>query len=56
MKLNNRGWGLGAMIGFLCVFAIFIIVIAFLAYNLGIGGKEIVPLLENSSIGYFINL
>lgn len=36
MKLNNRGWGIGAMIGFICVFAVFILIIVAMAYYLGV--------------------
>lgn len=57
MKINNRGWGLGVMIGFIVVFTIFIIVIAILAYHLGVGGKDVpVPIKDDSLIGYFSHL
>lgn len=53
-KLNNNGWGLGVMIGFLCVFAIFIIVISILAYHLGVANELPIPLQEKNQIGYII--
>ena len=33
LKLDNKGWGLGTMIGFICVFVIFLIVVGFLVWN-----------------------
>ena len=39
MKLNNRGWGIGVMVGFICVFVIAIIIIAVLAYYMGVGNE-----------------
>ena len=35
-KLNNNGWGLSTMIGFMIAFVIFLIIIAFLSWNAGI--------------------
>ncbi len=35
-KLNNRGWGLSTMIGFVAIFFIFILVFTILAYKSGI--------------------
>ena len=35
-KLGNNGWGLGAMIGFMIAFAIFLIIIVILAYLAGL--------------------
>ncbi len=39
MKLNNRGWGIGVMIAFVCVFIAFILTVAILAYRMGMGQK-----------------
>ena len=33
LKLDNKGWGLGTMIGFICVFIVFLIVVGFLVWN-----------------------
>ena len=33
-RLNNNGWGLSTMIGFMIVFVIFLIIIVFLTYTL----------------------
>jgi len=35
-KLNKKGWGLSAMIGFMIAFVIFLIIIAVLSYRYGI--------------------
>ena len=35
-KLNNNGWGISAMIGFMIAFVIFLIIIAVLTYHVGI--------------------
>ena len=35
-KLNNNGWGISAMIGFMIAFVIFLIIIAVLSYRYGI--------------------
>ena len=35
-KLNNNGWGISAMIGFMIAFVIFLIIIAVLTYHAGI--------------------
>ncbi len=35
-RLNNNGWGLSTMIGFMIVFVIFLIIIVFLTYTLDI--------------------
>lgn len=34
--LNNKGWGLNTLITFIVIFLVFILVIAILAYNIGI--------------------
>lgn len=39
-KLDNKGWGLSTMIAFLCVFAVFIIVIAILSWRLDTQREE----------------
>lgn len=39
-KLNNRGWGLGSMIIFMCILLVFIIIIAVESKRLGIAGKN----------------
>ena len=33
-KMNNNGWGVGTLIGFIIVFVLFIIVISVLIYNI----------------------
>ena len=33
LKLDNKGWGLTTMIAFICVFVIFLIVVAILVWN-----------------------
>ena len=33
-KLDNKGWGLTTLIIFICIFAIFLLVVAFLIWNL----------------------
>ena len=33
LKLDNKGWGLATMIGFICVFIVFLIVVGFLVWN-----------------------
>lgn len=35
-KLNNKGWGLSTMIGFMIAFVIFLIIIVYLTYSAGI--------------------
>lgn len=35
-KLNNNGWGISAMIGFMIAFVIFLIIIAVLTYHVEI--------------------
>ena len=35
-RLNNGGWGLSTMIGFMIGLVIFLIIIAILSYNLGL--------------------
>ncbi len=35
-KLNNNGWGLSTMIGFMIAFVIFLIIIVFLSYKAGV--------------------
>lgn len=32
-KLNNKGWGISNMIAFLIIFIVFILIIAFLVYD-----------------------
>ena len=34
LKLNKKGFGIATMVGFICVFIIFLLVIAFLIWNL----------------------
>ena len=33
LKLDNKGWGIATMIGFICVFVIFLLVVGFLVWN-----------------------
>ena len=35
-KMNKNGWGLSTMIGFMIGFVIFLIIIAILAYKIGV--------------------
>ena len=34
LKLNKKGFGLATMIAFICVFIVFLLVVAFLIWNL----------------------
>ncbi len=34
-KLNNKGWGMDTMIGFMIAFVIFLLIIVFLSYRAG---------------------
>ena len=36
MKLNNRGWGLGTMLGFIIFFVAVLLIVAIISYNFGI--------------------
>lgn len=47
LRFNQDGFGLGAMIAFLCVFLLAIIVVAVIAYHMGVGQ-------DPGLIGYFI--
>lgn len=42
-RLNERGWGLAAMLAFLVVFFLAIIIVAILSSTMGIGGNEHLP-------------
>ena len=35
-KLNHRGWGLSAMVGFMIGFVVFLLIIVFLTYQAGL--------------------
>lgn len=54
MKLNNRGWGLSAFIGFVLVFAVFLIIASINAYHVGLADKPgiIFDSNNNSTINY----
>ena len=50
-KLNERGWGLNTLIMFLGIMVVFILIIAVLAYNIGIesgSNKSIYNVNENT--------
>ena len=34
-KINNKGWGMDAMIGFMIAFVIFLLIIVFLTFRAG---------------------
>lgn len=39
-KLNNHGWGLGTMLGFICFFVVIMLLIAIIAYNMGMSEQS----------------
>lgn len=43
-KLDNGGWSMSVMITFICVFVFFLIIIALIAYNFGIGKNSPDPI------------
>jgi len=45
-KLDNRGFSLGIMITFICVFMFFLIVVSLLCFNFGVGKDSPDPLYE----------
>ena len=45
-KLNNKGFSLGTMITFVCIFVFFLIVVALISFNLGVGKDSPEPLYD----------
>lgn len=45
-RLDNRGFSLGVMITFICIFVFFLIVVTLYAYNFGINRGSPDPLYE----------
>ncbi|HIR49108.1 MAG TPA: hypothetical protein IAB35_03930 [Candidatus Faecimonas gallistercoris] len=49
-KLNNGGWGVGNMITFLIIFILFLIIIAFLVYDMDHEKESQIHLVEEEFI------
>lgn len=49
-KLNNKGWGISNMIGFLVVFIIFLFIIGYLVYHVDHEKDSDIHLMENEYI------
>ncbi len=45
-KLDDKGFSLSAMITFVCIFIFFLIVVALISFNLGVGKDSPEPLYD----------
>ena len=54
-KLNNSGWGVSNMIAFLIIFIIFILIVAFLVYDVDHEKDSDIQLVQEE-LFYYLNL
>ena len=52
MKLNNKGWGLGAFFGFSLIVVIAIIIASIKSYNFGLNNDDSSNIIFNDSSTY----
>ena len=49
-KLNNNGWGIGTMIAFIIIFILFLLLVAFLIYDVDHEEDSDIQLMEKEII------